>query len=132
MSKKLLGLIVFGVAFGFVEAAVVYYLRQLPDFSRNVEMDREAATILMLVGISVAAGTGWKQKIGAFLITFSLWDLFYYIFLKLLLNWPTSLLSQDIYFLIPVPWIGPVIIPVIIFTLLLILGIRLYMPKSKV
>lgn len=38
---------------------------------------------------------------------------FYYVFLKLTLNWPQSLLTWDILFLIPVPWVGPVLAPVI-------------------
>lgn len=138
----------FGIAFGFIEAAVVYYLRQLLGISTaysqpntlfagaavvgKVEVAREVATILMLVGVALATSSTWKQKIGAFFITFSLWDLFYYVFLKVLSGWPTSLFSQDVYFLIPIPWIGPVIIPVVIFSVLLIVGIGLYMPKSRV
>lgn len=144
VSKKLTGLIIFGIAFGFVEAVVVYYLRQLLGISTaysqpntlfagaevvgKVEVAREAATILMLVGVALASSSTWKQKIGAFFITFSLWDLFYYIFLKVLSGWPIGLFSQDVYFLIPIPWIGPVVI----FSILLIVGIGLYTQKTKV
>ncbi len=35
-------------------------------------------------------------------------------FLKLLLGWPESLFTWDILFLIPVPWVGPVLAPVLV------------------
>jgi hypothetical protein len=38
----------------------------------------------------------------------------FYAGLKLLLGWPASLATRDILFLIPVPWVGPVIAPVLI------------------
>ena len=155
MSKQLSGsdtksnrinlvfLIVFGVAFGFVEAAVVYYLRDLLNFhagyvitnyrtllnlgfitfvtpghsllinSRitSIEVIRETATIIMLISVAFIAGKNRKQRLSAFLITFACWDISYYVFLKILGNWPSNFLTKDVYFLIPVTWIGPVITP---------------------
>lgn len=49
-----------------------------------------------------------------FAILFGLWDIFYYVFLKLLIDWPASLLTWDLLFLIPVPWVAPVIAPVLV------------------
>jgi hypothetical protein len=46
------------------------------------------------------------------------WDIFYYVWLKVLLDWPASLLTPDILFLIPLPWWGPVIAPVLIALLM--------------
>jgi len=93
-------------------------------------MQREAATIIMLLTVAYISATNWKQRIGAFLITFAFWDIFYYIFLKYLTGWPKSLFDIDVYFLIPVPWIGPVITPIIIFMILAIIGTKLYLkPK---
>ncbi len=155
---KLSSLYIFGIAFGFVEATVVYYLRHLMithaaytthyktllnlgfmTFIKplnavtvnphiyHVEMFREAATIIMLLAISFIAGSNRRQRIGAFLVSFACWDIMYYVFLKVLENWPATLFTKDVFFLIPVPWIGPVITPVVISTILLILGTKLYL-----
>ncbi|MBV8865252.1 MAG: hypothetical protein JO210_07610 [Acidobacteriaceae bacterium] len=51
---------------------------------------------------------------GAFLICFGIWDVTFYLFLRLLLHWPASLLTWDILFLVPVPWTGPVIAPILV------------------
>ena len=156
---NLLSLVIFGVAFGFVEAAVVYYLRGLMNFHANyvisnyrillnlgfisfvspihsllisnrittIEMAREIATMVMLLVVAYIAGKSRKQRIGAFLISFACWDIMYYVFLKVLDNWPSSLMTKDIYFLIPVTWVGPVIVPIVISTILLVVGIKLYL-----
>lgn len=43
--------------------------------------------------------------------------------LKLILNWPSSFFIWDILFLIPIPWIGPVLAPVICsLTMILLSG----------
>ena len=49
-----------------------------------------------------------------FIYCFGLWDLVYYGFLKLSLDWPDSFLTWDILFLLPVPWVGPVLAPCIV------------------
>jgi hypothetical protein len=111
----------------FLESAVVVYLRELyyPEgFSFPLviikgrvaltEVLREAATLVMLLSIGILAGQSFASRFAWFLYTFAIWDIFYYIFLKLLLNWPESLLTNDILFLIPVTWVGPVICPVIV------------------
>jgi len=116
---------IFGIAMGFLEAIVVVYLRQIYypqgfDFPLNplssktlsVEWLREIATIIMLVTIGVIAGKNHLQKLSYFLYSFATWDIFYYVGLKLLLNWPPSFLTWDILFLIPVAWIGPVLAPI--------------------
>jgi hypothetical protein len=115
------------IAFGFVESSVVVYLRAIyyPDgftfplkligeHHLAVEIVRESATLVMLAGIAVLAGkTGW-QRFGYFLIAFGVWDIFYYIWLKILLGWPSSFTDWDVLFLIPLPWIGPVLAPVLV------------------
>lgn len=127
-SKKVLfWLTLFSIAMGFLETAVVIYLRKIYypagfnfplvviDYSiAVVEFWREAATILMLIGVGVLAGKNAMQKFVFFLYSFAIWDLFYYVFLKVFLDWPESLFTWDILFLIPVPWVGPVIAPCLI------------------
>ena len=126
LSKQLWWLIAFSVAMGFLEAAVVIYLRSLyypsgfqfplvPLDARasSVEVLREAATVIMLVGVGALAGRNFQQRLAFFLLAFAIWDLFYYVFLKALLNWPSSWFTWDILFLIPAPWVGPVLSAVI-------------------
>ena len=133
-------LVAFGIGFGYVEAAVVHYLRlalgtQLEYDApvRRVYLDlgvirfvdpvqtmlvdpqlahaetaREAATLLMLAAVAVLAGRRFWHGVAAFFIAFTVWDLTYYAFLRVLTGWPTSLGDTDVFFLIPVPWLGPV------------------------
>lgn len=148
MPRALAILALFGVSFGFVEAAVVVYLRAIlepvraevfaravqpsdavfplltsaqleragSDYVRmmGVEVARELATLLMLTAAGFLAGRSFHQWLAGFMIAFGLWDIFYYVFLKVLLGWPASLGTWDILFLIPVPWTGPVVAPVIV------------------
>lgn len=141
----LLWLCLFATAMGFMESAVVIYLRELyypagfnfplqiiPEKIARVEIFREAATIIMLVGAAFLAGTSGTTRFAYFLIAFSVWDLFYYIFLYLFIAWPQSLFTWDILFLIPFPWTGPVIAPCLVCAgLITLAGSILYFEKRK-
>ncbi len=118
---------VFSVAMGFMEYAVVAYLREiyfpdgfkfpLPPFKPSLsitELLRELSTIMMLIGVGYMAGRNFASRFGWFLYSWAIWDIFYYVFLKIFLDWPDSFMTYDILFLIPVVWIGPVITPIII------------------
>lgn len=133
--RKLVSVVLFGIAFGFVESSVVVYLRALyypegftwplkviSNEHLTVELLREAATIIMLVAVGIVAGKKGWQRFGYFLLAFGVWDIFYYVWLKLLLNWPASLTDWDILFLIPLPWIGPVISAALIAMLMIMCG----------
>jgi hypothetical protein len=111
----------------FVEAAVVIDLRALyyprgfgfplvpmPAAMAGIEVCREAATILMIFVVSVLASKGWMETFLHFAWVFGVWDIFYYVWLRAALGWPPSLLTPDVLFLIPVPWTGPVLAPVIV------------------
>jgi len=132
---KILWVAVFAVAFAAVESAVVVYLRALyyPEgfslplkiFSRNhfwVELVRELATMVMLASVALLTGTNRWQRFAYFLITFGAWDIFFYLWLKVMLNWPSSIFDWDILFLLPVPWIGPVVAPVLVSIVLIVAG----------
>jgi hypothetical protein len=112
---------------GVLEAAVVIYLRRLyfPGGFRFpmqmidtdmaiIELWREAATLTMLIAIGALAGRTRAERFSYFLYCFGLWDVVYYGFLWYALRWPESLLTWDILFLIPVPWVGPVLAPCIV------------------
>lgn len=94
-----------------------------------VEQTREASTIVMLLALGYLAGAGLRGRVGFFLLAFCLWDLFYYATLRYWLGWPASLLDLDIYFLIPVPWAGPVITP--IASALIGLALALYLIRGS-
>jgi len=140
LQKKIFFLTVFGIAMGFLESVVVVYLRQLyyPEgfgFPLKeaigagffLEYLREIATVVMLLTVSVIAGRKTYERLSYFLYCFGIWDIFYYIGLKVLLNWPSSLLTWDILFLIPVIWIAPVLAPILCATTMIIFsGFVLY------
>lgn len=122
--KTLLILLIFSIAMGFMESAVVVYLRALyypagfifplVPLDHHIlltELLREAATLIMLITIAMVSGKNGTQKFVFFLFCFAVWDIFYYVFLWLLIGWPSTLLEWDILFLLPVPWIGPVLAP---------------------
>jgi hypothetical protein len=129
-----LWVVLFSIAFALVEASVVVYLRALyypggfalplkviSGFHLGVELSREAATIIMLAAVGIFAGRTRWERVSYFLIAFGVWDIFYYVWLKLFLNWPASIFDWDILFLIPLPWIGPVIAPILV-SLCMIIG----------
>ena len=131
-------LVTYAVAMAYVESAVVVYLRAIyyprgfsfplapmPPDMVAVEIGREVATLVMLLGVAVLAGTEWWDRFLAFCVSFGVWDLFYYVWLWLLLGWPPSLLTWDVLFLIPVPWIGPVLAPAVVSSALVIGGLLL-------
>jgi len=143
-SRKLWWLIVFGVAFGLVEAAVVVYLRaqfypqgfdfptgKLPTNILHTEIVREAATILMLIAISMLASKNQLGRVGIFFTVFGIWDIFYYIWLKVFLDWPTTLFDWDIFFLIPRTWVAPVLAPLLVCTVLIGCGLWLIWQEEK-
>jgi hypothetical protein len=138
LTKTIIWVILFSVAMGFLEGAVVIYLRELyyptgfsfpltmmRDSTALVELFREIATIVMLIGIGMLAGRTPNQRLAFFLMSFAIWDFFYYVFLWLVLDWPQSVMEWDILFLVPVPWVGPVITPILVTLTMLIFSIVL-------
>lgn len=136
LSKTFFWVTFFSIAMGYLESAVVVYLRAIlypegfnfPLVTMDqqlavTEIFREVATIIMLIGIGFLAGRNGSERFAWFLYSFAIWDIFYYVFLKALLNWPESLMTWDILFLIPVTWVGPVITPVIVSFTMIVLAV---------
>ena len=151
----MLALLLFGTAFGYLEAAVVSYLRELHEPARQrfypgraagdlfplltldqlhamgagqmhllaTEVGREAATIVMLAAVALAVARNAGSWGAAFVMAFGAWDITFYLFLKVLLGWPESLLTWDILFLLPVPWVGPVLAPVLVSAAMITAGV---------
>jgi hypothetical protein len=127
----------FAVSMGFLEAVVVVYLRRIhyPDNPLTlfpmriwspedllVEMARELATVLMILAAAALAVTGKHRIFAAFSFIFGVWDIAYYLWLKLLLGWPADWLEWDILFLIPWAWLGPWIAPAAVAVILALWG----------
>jgi hypothetical protein len=86
----------------------------------------------MLLSAGIIAGKNTSQKFAFFIFCFAVWDIFYYVFLKLLLDWPVSLFTWDILFLIPIPWVGPVIAPCIISITMIMLTLIISWYQEKI
>ncbi|MBE0647375.1 MAG: hypothetical protein IH596_06305 [Bacteroidales bacterium] len=128
----------FAIAMGFLESAVVVYLRAIyyPEgfaFPLKIidgpiavtEILREAATMIMLLTVCMLTAQRWIIRFAWFIYMFAIWDIFYYVFLWLILGWPESLLSWDILFLIPTTWVGPVLAPLMNSVTMIVLGLAI-------
>lgn len=135
-SRIFFWLTLFATAMAYLEAAIVVYLRELyspggfsfpltilPNQILFIELGREAVTIIMLVLVGIIAGKDFHQRFAFFLFSFGVWDIFYYVWLKVLLNWPPSLMTWDVLFLIPVIWVGPVLAPVLCSLTMILLAV---------
>ena len=152
--RGLAALTLFGVSFGYVEAALVVYLREIYEpFTQQLDPDRqpgeiyplitleqleaagtshlallkievirEASTMIMLASVGLAVGWNFNTCFAGFIVAFGVWDIFYYVFLRVLVTWPVSLLDWDILFLIPLPWVGPVLAPMLIAISMIVAG----------
>jgi len=140
-NRQLFITAIFSAAMGFLESAVVVYLRaalgtpsptetalmsareMFSGLSRQlstIEVYREAATIVMLVCIALLVVRTARERLAVFLWTFAIWDIVYYIGLRLTIGWPSSLATPDVLFLIPIPWYAEVWFPVLVCTLCLV------------
>jgi len=150
---RLLWTLLFGVGMAFTEACIVVYLRQffggqtqspvdlghwvVEWFSRYhpwvpvVEQLREASTLVMLIAVAFLGGRSARERWGVFLAAFGVWDIFYYVWLYALIRWPPSLMTMDVLFLIPVPWVAPVLAPVVVALEMALVGAWLLL-KSPV
>ena len=136
--------VILAIAFGYIEAAVVVYLRQIfhpagfvfpltsfPLIAESnrillVEVAREAATIVLIFAVCFLAGQNRRQRLAFFMIIFAVWDIFYYVWLKVILDWPASIMDWDVLFLIPCPWAGPVLAPVLVSLTMLVFATLIF------
>jgi len=139
-------LLIFALAMGFLEAIVVVYIRELyypdgfifplktlPKWIVTIEIIREFSTLLMLGSVAWLSGRIMLKRLSIFLFLFGIWDIVYYLALKLFLNWPESFFTWDILFLIPITWVGPVLAPVICSILMILMAFLFdyYYSKNK-
>ena len=125
-AKTIIWVCIFSIAMAALESAVVVYLRALfyPDGFTvafrliderilRVELLRELATLVMLIALGYIAGKTFAHRLAYFLLAFAIWDIFYYAWLKVLIDWPATFSDWDILFLIPFTWLGPVWAPLV-------------------
>jgi hypothetical protein len=137
IASRITVVAVYALAMGYLEAVVVYYIRYaLGDvhaaatvassialrFPWGIEMTREVATLVMLATVALLAGRDWRERTAALLWAFGIWDATYYLGLEILAQWPSSILTQDVYFLLPLPWGGPVWVPLVADALMAVLA----------
>ena len=135
-ARRWFFVVVYAAAMAWVEAAVVFYLRKmvyriepyqatpLPEFGgiAPAEMIREFATLIMLLTVGWLAGQTRRARLGYCLLAFGVWDILYYVFLKVLTGWPRGVFDWDLLFLLPLPWWGPVLAPICIAVLMILWG----------
>ena len=144
MHKRLILLTIYAVAMAYLESAVVVYLRAvyypegfgfpLAPFEPGmaaIEVGREAATLVMLLGVAMMMSDDRWERFLVFSLSFGVWDISYYVWLWVFLGWPPSLLTWDVLFLIPVPWIGPVLAPIIVSVALIVGSLLLLRVKRQ-
>jgi len=146
-ARQLIILSVFAIAFGFVEATVVVYLRaaagllpgyrgtlsdvvrlshqsqaigEFPPSLLTLEVLRETATLLMLISVALLTSVKTRTRVAAFLWAFAIWDMVYYAALWATVRWPHSARETDVLFLIPEPWVAPVWFPLLVSALALV------------
>lgn len=142
--RRIFWITLFAIAMGYFESAVVIYLRQiyypggfafpLKEMQTRyilTEMFREAATLAMIVSVGILSARSSAGKFGIFLYVFGIWDIFYYVFLKVILDWPASLLTWDILFLLPSVWTGPVLAPCLNAGSMILIGIAIFVKEQK-
>lgn len=136
-ARRLWALGAFAVAMAYLESAVVVHLRtifypggfrfplvEVDSATALIELGREAATLVMLAAVARISGRcGWG-RFACFAFLFGFWDIWYYVWLKVFVSWPASLFTWDVLFLIPIPWVGPVLAPVLVSVLLVVGSIR--------
>jgi hypothetical protein len=155
LRRRLLLLVLFGVAFGYAEAATVVYIRVMyepihqrlfPDRAANdlfpflslerwsheapsytqgpaLEVGRELCTILLVALMAWAVSRSTGRWFASFALCFGVWDVAYYLWLRLLIGWPASLFDWDLLFAAPLPWVGPVLAPLLVAATMTATGI---------
>ena len=102
------------------------------DSFLRFEQVREASALAVLIAAAIGLRRRRGEGLAFFLIGFAVWDIFYYVFLKMLIGWPGSLTTWDVLFLIPIPWVAPVWAPLLVSLSMLSGGLlRLFRPTTQ-
>ncbi len=139
-------LALFAIAMALVEAVMVMHLRTIyypgdptamfplklvSHRDLAIELARELATVVMIACVAALAARGALRRFAAYVLVFGLWDIFYYLWLWVMLDWPRAWLEWDVLFLIPWPWLGPWICPALIAALFTAWGALIVLATSE-
>ena len=139
-SKRFLWVSAYAIAMAFLEAVVVVYIRGLLQITNDhvvlgpyvtMETWREASTLVMLAAIGWLAGRKRVDRWAYGLFAFGLWDIWYYVWLKVLTGWPATVWDWDVLFLIPLRWWGPVLAPVLIASLICVVTVLVVIQTER-
>lgn len=138
-GSSAIAVVAFGIAMGYLEAAVVVYLQAALGLApaglvpahdpaafrafEGVEVARELATLVMIATVGWLAGRTGLERLAWAAVVFGAWDIVYYLGLRLAIGWPPSLDTWDVLFLVPMPWVGPVWAPIVVSTALVLVGL---------
>ncbi len=127
MKKRLAVLTLFSITFAFFVTAVMYFIRShyypngfafpvklLKGLPFAIEYMRQLANLVIIFSVAYLAGRNFNQRMAAFIFVFGLWDIFYYIWFYILIQWPSSFMNWDLLYRVPVHWSGPVIAPILV------------------
>jgi hypothetical protein len=151
LRKQVLIITAFAIAMGFLEAAVVVYMREIlypggfefplspiPVRLAITELLREVATLVMLLTVGMLGARADRLYPGRFstgfawfIYSFAIWDIFYYVALRFLVDWPSSLMTWDVLFLIPTTWTGPVLTPVLVSLTMILLALMILVSAER-
>jgi hypothetical protein len=127
----------FSVAMGYLEAAVVVYLRTAIEAGsvapaqdpatigtfETLEIARELSTLVMIAGVGWLAGRSGLERLAWSAVVFGIWDIVYYAGLRVAIGWPPALDTWDVLFLVPAAWVGPVWAPITVSAALVVAGL---------
>ena len=137
--RRALIVFLFALAMAYLEAAVVVYLQRALKIEPQtlfplknqgslgglgvIEIGREIATLVMLTTVGWLAGLNALERLAWTAFAFGIWDICYYGWLWVFIGWPTSFGTNDLLFLIPVPWVAPVWAPMVVSLALIFFGL---------
>lgn len=136
-AGRAVAVLAFGISMGYLEAAVVVYLRAAIGSGavtpaqdpatlgtyETVEAARELATVIMIAAVGWLAGRSGLERLAWAAVVFGAWDIVYYAGLQAIIGWPATLDTWDVLFLVPKPWVAPVWAPIAVSTVLVVVGL---------
>ncbi len=145
--KKIGYLLLFALAFSYIEASVVVYLRHLyyPDNITGplfpislqvtrvgiIELGRELATLVLLAALALATSSSLEELFAHFTFSFAAWNILYYAWLKLLIGWPASFKTWDVLFLLPTVWASPWWCPALVAAIMAFIALFILAGRRK-
>ena len=140
LLKRLILVVLFSIAFAYIETAIVVYRRAIDypsdHFRRrteqhrclaNTDLGRPAATLVLIVTAAWLFGVNRQARTAYFLLILAVWKIFYYVWLKVLTGWPTSILDWDF----RCRWASPVLYRILVSLLVSLLAVAILLRSAQ-